>query len=90
MVKELKVSEPPAGLSWEEESQMYYELAVEGIPLPEKLEKVLESRLNIFLGDRDPAALRAEKEWDSYALWRAAHPEAEDLTPGERLKLCFG
>ncbi len=91
MVKELQAPKPESDdIPWEEQTLYYYELAVEGIPLPEKMEKLLEDRLHTFVGERSSEMARADREWEAYALWRAAHPEAEELTPGRRLTACFG
>lgn len=88
MVKELQVKEPEVGVPWEQQEQFLYEYSVEGIPLPDKMETLLEDRFALSVGDRDPAAVRSEKEWDLYYLWLEASPQSiKDLPPGERLWL---
>lgn len=89
MVQELKIETPEPKLSWETQQQLLFEFAVEGLPLPEKMDDLLKERAGFLPSDRDPSAVKAEKAWDAYHLWLAANPEVEDLTPGERLQLYF-
>ena len=87
MVKELRVDDPNEGVvGWDEATQYYYELAVEGIPLPDKLADILKTRFS-FHGDPDPRSLKAAKEWDAYMVWYGGKEAlSEDpRSPRERL-----
>jgi hypothetical protein len=84
MVQELKVHVPEKKLSWEEQSEFLYEYAVEGIPLPEKMDQLLQSRIDFTPGDRDPAMVKAEREWDAYFMGGTSGE-----TPRERLTIYF-
>jgi hypothetical protein len=92
MVKELQVKVPEVS-KWDNAeafNQVLYEYAVEGVALPDDLREELResSGLAWFYQNKaalGPAVVRAAMEWDAYHLWLGAHPEMEELTPGERL-----
>jgi hypothetical protein len=87
MVKELHVEDPhEKEVAWEDKTAAYYEFVFEGLELPEKLKELHLDQFGHYVGERDPAALRVEKEWDAYMSKVDVHDER---TPRERLALYF-
>jgi hypothetical protein len=89
MVKELHVEDPhEKEVAWEDKVDAYYEMAFEGLPLPEKLQELHLEQFGHYTGERDPAAVRAEKQWDAYMLW-AGDISQDSRSPRERLSAYF-
>jgi hypothetical protein len=88
VVKELHVEDPhEKEVAWEDKVDAYYEMAYEGLELPEKLHELHVEQFGHYSGDRDPAMVRAEKQWDSYML---AVDVEDERSPRERLNMYFG
>lgn len=90
MVQELHVEDSHEGeVAWEDRVNFYYEMAVDGVPLPEKLHKLHLDRFSHFLGERDGAVVRTEKLWDDYMVRQGSLAE-DPRSPRERLEEYFG
>lgn len=89
MVQELKVDDPrEKEVAWEDRVEFYYEMAVEGLPLPEKLHQIHMDNFGHYVGERDPAQARSEKLWDDYMLHVGDLAE-DPRSPRERLEQYF-
>jgi hypothetical protein len=86
MVRELHVEDPhEKEVPWDMRTELYYELAVEGIPLPDKLLDLHKERFT-FSGELSTAERRNNALWNNYLL----DVDVQDgRTPRERLNGYF-
>jgi hypothetical protein len=86
MVRELHVEDPhEKEVAWETRQELYYELAVEGIPMPDKLHDLHKEQFT-FSGELSTAERRNNALWNNYLL----NVDVQDeRTPRERLNGYF-
>lgn len=95
MVRELQVAAPEVS-KWSDAAasrEVLYDFVFQGVALPDDFKAELLSASGLEWAYAQGEAPRswgaAKASWDAYNLWRAEHPEVEDLSPGQRLGLYF-